>query len=134
MDEPKRVVSKAASTQTEQEATQEPSLVATALFQLEKTIESSIGKLISAVEFNSRAIKNLEVTVQKVGDQRRQKDHELDEMGAKRLKKLTVGSFVLVLLLNVHIVSLVIGYALLIVQTLSVQIAPLIRVYVSLNF
>ncbi|KAH3890647.1 hypothetical protein DPMN_014732 [Dreissena polymorpha] len=87
MDEPKRVVSKAASTQTEQEATQEPSLVATALFQLEKTIESSIGKLISAVEWNSRAIKNLEVTVQKVGDQRRQKDHEPDKMGAKRLKK-----------------------------------------------
>ncbi|KAH3789856.1 hypothetical protein DPMN_168045 [Dreissena polymorpha] len=87
MDEPKRVVLKAASTQTEQEATQEPSLVATALFQLEKTIESSIGKLISALEWNSRAIKNLEVTVHKAGDQRRQKDHEPDEMGAKRLNK-----------------------------------------------
>jgi hypothetical protein len=93
LDEPKRVMTHSSSTQREKETVQETvrdtsiSMLATALFQIEKTIESSIGKMVSAIEWNSRAIKNLETAVQKMGDQRRPRDHEPDDIGAKRLKK-----------------------------------------------
>ncbi|KAH3836705.1 hypothetical protein DPMN_110078 [Dreissena polymorpha] len=51
------------------------------------TLESSIGKLMSAVEWNSRAIKNLETTVRKQGESKRGNEDGSAEKEAKHVKK-----------------------------------------------
>ena len=87
LDEPRRLPVKTASTQTEAEPRREDSVLATALFQIERTLESSIGKLVSAVEWNSRAIKNLETTVRKQGESKRGNEDGSAEKEAKHVKK-----------------------------------------------
>ncbi|KAH3714786.1 hypothetical protein DPMN_057487 [Dreissena polymorpha] len=87
LDEPRRLPVKTASTQTEAEPRREDSVLATALFQIETTLESSIGKLVSAVEWNSRAINNLETTVRKQGESKRGNEDGSADKKAQHVKK-----------------------------------------------
>jgi hypothetical protein len=82
----REVVTNSQGTQTEQtkKTTSEAESVSASLRHMEKTIEVAVGKLTAAVDWNSRAVRNLDETTKKIADSMANLARSIDRMSEEQ--------------------------------------------------